>query len=85
MDVVLDDGTAIVAGGVVQPGDPVTIAIEDFNAKGGDQYPFRGAPFTTIGLTYQQAISDYIVDGLGGVIGTADYPAGGEGRITQLP
>jgi 5'-nucleotidase/UDP-sugar diphosphatase len=85
LDVVLDDGTVIVAGGVVQPGDPVTIAISDFLAKGGDQYPFRGAPFTTIGVTYQQALSNYIVNGLGGLISAADYPEGGEGRITNLP
>ncbi len=81
----MDDGTVIVAGGVVQTGDPVTIAISDFLAKGGDQYPFRGAPFTIIGVTYQQALSNFIVDGLGGLISAADYPEGGEGRITNLP
>jgi 5'-nucleotidase/UDP-sugar diphosphatase len=85
LDVVLDDGTVIVQSGVVIPGDSITLAIEDFLAKGGDQYPFRGAPFTTTGVTYQQALSNYIVDGLDGVITAADYPAGGEGRITRLP
>ncbi len=85
LEVTLDDGTPIVAGGAVVPGDPITIAIVDFLAKGGDQYPFRGAAFTTIGVTYQQALSNYIVDGLGGVISAADYPEGGEGRITELP
>ena len=30
-------------------------------------------------------IANYIEDALGGSITTAAYPAGGEGRITQLP
>jgi len=85
LDVELDDGTDIVIGGVVQPGDPITIAIVDFSAKGGDQYPFRGAPFTTIGVTYWQALNNYLEMGLGGSITAADYPEGGEGRITNLP
>jgi 5'-nucleotidase/UDP-sugar diphosphatase len=85
LDVTLDGGTPIVAGGAVVPGGPITIAIADFLAKGGDQYPFRGAPFTIIGVTYQQALSNYIVDGLGGLISALDYPEGGEGRITNLP
>jgi 5'-nucleotidase len=87
LDVTLDDGTPIVVGGVVQTGPPVTIAIVDFLANGGDQYPFRGAPFTTVGVTYQQALANYIQDptGLNGLISAADYPEGGEGRITNLP
>ena len=85
LDVELDDGTPIVIGGVVVPGPGVTIAIVDFSAKGGDQYPFRGAPLTTIGVTYQQALSNYIQEGLGGLISAADYPEGGEGRITNSP
>ena len=48
-------------------------------------YPFRGAPFTTLGVVYQQALFNYIVDGLGGVISAAQYPEGGEGRITTTP
>jgi 5'-nucleotidase len=38
-----------------------------------------------VGFTYQQALSNYIQDGLGGLISAADYPEGGEGRITELP
>ena len=85
LDVTLDDGTPIVVGGVVQAGDPIDIATIDFSARGGDQYPFRGAPFTTLGVSYQQALSNYIQDptGLNGLISAADYPEGGEGRITQ--
>jgi 5'-nucleotidase len=85
LEVVLDDGTQIVTGGTVVAGPDLTIAIANFLAGGGDQYPFRGAPFTTVGFTYQQALSNYIVDGLGGLISAADYPEGGEGRITELP
>jgi 5'-nucleotidase len=81
-EVVLDDGTVIVQNGAVVAGAPaVAIATNDFSARGGDQYPFRGAPFTTLGVTYQQALSNYVQDGLGGQITAADYPAGGEGRI----
>jgi 5'-nucleotidase len=82
----LDDGTYIVQNGAVVPGAPsVNIATNDFSARGGDQYPFRGAPFTTVGITYQQALFNYIVDALSGLITAADYPEGGEGRITQQP
>jgi 5'-nucleotidase len=83
--VVLDDGTPIVASGAVVTGDPINIAIVDFLARGGDQYPFRGAPFTVLGVSYQQALFNYIVGPLNGEISAADYPEGGEGRITVTP
>jgi hypothetical protein len=71
-------------GGALAAGAPaVNIATNDFSARGGDQYPFRGAPFVTFpGVTYQQALSRFIQENLGGVITAADYPEGGEGRIT---
>ncbi len=89
-EVVLDGGTVIVSGGAVVAGPDLTIAITDFLARGGDQYPFRGAPFTNVGVSYQQALFNYIVgatgDGaLGGLISAADYPEGGEGRNSELP
>jgi 5'-nucleotidase len=68
---------------VVDGAPAVDVATNDFSARGGDQYPFRGAPFVTLpGVTYQQALSAYIQEALAGVIGAADYPEGGEGRIT---
>lgn len=70
---------------MVKAGDPVNIVIVDFLARGGDQYPFRGASFTNLGATYQQALANYLVDGLGGEVTSADYPVGGEGRIVELP
>ena len=85
VNVTLDDSTVIVSAGAVVAGPPLTIATIDFNARGGDQYPYRGAPFTNIGVTYQQALANYIIDGLGGLISATDYPFGGEGRIIKLP
>ena len=83
-EVTLDDTTAIVTGGNVVAGADLTIATIDFLARGGDQYPYRDAPITLLGVSYQQALSNYIQDALGGTISAADYPEGGEGRITAL-
>ena len=85
----LDDGTDIVTNGSVVAGADLVIATIDFLARGGDQYPYRDAPITLLGVSYQQALSNYIqaavVDGgLGGTITSTDYPEGGEGRITAL-
>lgn len=85
VDVALDGGDVIVAAGAVLPGPDMTIATVDFLANGGDQYPFRGAPFTRVGATYQQALANYIEHGLSGTISAAGYPEGGEGRIVELP
>ncbi|MEW6650040.1 MAG: 5'-nucleotidase C-terminal domain-containing protein, partial [Chloroflexota bacterium] len=85
VSVTLDDGTVIIADGSVVPGAALTVATIDFLARSGDQYPFRGAPFTTVGVTYQQALQNYIQGGLGGLVSAAQYPEGGAGRITRLP
>ena len=85
VEVTLDDGTPIVENGAVVDGAPsVDIATIDFSARGGDQYPFRGAPFTTLGVTYFQAVLEYLVQDLNGLVTAAQYPEGGEGRITRL-
>jgi len=85
MDVTLDDGTSIVVDGVVADGAPsVNIATIDFLARGGDQYPFGGVPFITLGTTYFHAVLDFLTEDLGGTITAADYPEGGEGRTTRL-
>lgn len=84
VDVTLDDGTPIIDNGAVAAGAPdVDVATIDFLARGGDQYPFGDVPFTTLGTTYFQAVLDYLVDELAGEITAADYPMGGEGRITE--
>ncbi len=84
IDVTLDDGTPIVVGGVVQPGADLNVAVVDFTARGGDEYDWGDGVFTVLGISYQQALEDYIVEELGGVISAADYPEGGEGRITRV-
>jgi 2',3'-cyclic-nucleotide 2'-phosphodiesterase (5'-nucleotidase family) len=80
----LDGGTVLIFDGAVVPGPALTVATIDFLARGGDQYPFNGAPFTTLGVTYQLALENYLVYGLDGLIQEADYPEGGEGRITRI-
>lgn len=81
--VILDDKTRLIENGVVlvEPTYTLAIATTDFLARGGDQYPFRDLPYTRLYITYQEALSNYIRQGLGGVIKAADYPAGGSGRI----
>jgi len=84
-EIILDDGTALVQDGTVVEGAPsVNIATIDFLARGGDQYPFRDAPFTSLGVSYQQALSNYIATALAGQISADQYPEGGEGRISQV-
>jgi 5'-nucleotidase len=86
LSVKLADDTFIVEDGdVVGSAPSVNIAIVDFLARGGDQYPFRDAPFISLGVSYQQALRNYIQDGLGGDITDIDYPEDGEDRITELP
>jgi hypothetical protein len=81
-DVQLNDGTWIVRDGAVVLGAPsVNIATIDFSARGGDQFPFRGAPLISVGVSYQQALANYITDGLGGVITAAQYPTDCEKRV----
>ena len=81
--VVLDDGTPLVWDGVVLPVRNVNIATNSFTAGGGDQYPLGDLPFFRIGLSYQRALFNYIVQRLGGSIDAASYPEGGEGRIRR--
>jgi 5'-nucleotidase len=77
----LNNGTYIVEDGAVVLGAPdVAIATIDFMARGGDQYAFPPRS-TTLGVSYQQALVSYIANALGGVISSAGYPEGGEGRI----
>lgn len=83
--ITLDDGTAIVQDGAVVEGAPaVAAATIDFLARGGDQYPFGDKPFTSMGVSYQQALSNYITEGLGGAITAAQYPEVGSGRTTTV-
>ena len=74
----------VVSDGSVVDGANMTIATIDFLARGGYEYAYRGAAFTTVGVSYQLALANYIIQVLGGTISVADYPEGGEGRITEL-
>lgn len=80
-ELVLDDGTVIVTGGVTQD---VTVDLVglSFSLGGGDAYP--AVPFVNLGISDQQSLQSYIEDGLGGSVTGAQYPRGGEGRITIL-
>lgn len=74
--VTLDDGTVVVDAGAVVSGPAITLATNDFTAAGGDLYPFNGVPFTRIGVTYQQALANWIAEpaGLGGALTATRYP-----------
>ena len=81
-EVTLDDGTQIVRDGEVVAGDPVALATVDFLADGGDCYPLGDITFTRLGVTYQQALADYIAEDLGGVISAEQYPVDGGHRVS---
>ena len=51
--------------------------------NGGDQYRSATAPAPTW-ASDQQSLATYIKDGLNGTISAAQYPEGGEGRITVV-
>jgi 5'-nucleotidase / UDP-sugar diphosphatase len=78
---VLDNGIEIVRNGeVVADAPAINIATINFlantqaNGLGGDAYPFRDRMFTGVGVNYQQALYNYIVEALDGQITAADYP-----------
>lgn len=80
-ELVLDDGTVLVTGGVTQ-NVTVNIVGLNFSLGGGDAYP--AVPFTNLGISDQQSLQNYIEDDLGGTVSAGEYPRGGEGRITIL-
>lgn len=83
VSITLANGTAIVANGQVVTNAPnVSLATIDFLARGGDQYPLADKSFTSLGVTYQQALKNYIEAELGGMITATQYPESGSGRIT---
>ena len=85
VDLVLDGGTVLVENGVATGAlATISVATNDFTLRGGDGYPFDGVAFTVLPVTYQQAFERYLVEDLGGVVTAAEYPVGGEGRITPV-
>ena len=87
--ITLDDGTRIVDDYAVVSGAPTVAAVTaDFSARtgsdpvfGGDRYPLRDLPFTRLGVTYQQAVIDYVTQALGGAITAADLDESGRIRL----
>jgi 2',3'-cyclic-nucleotide 2'-phosphodiesterase (5'-nucleotidase family) len=59
------------------------VATIDFLARGGDGYDFGGLPFTTLGVTYEQSMLNYLSGPLGGVITDAQYPNAVDTRVIQ--
>ena len=92
--VTLDDGRVLVRDGRVVEGAPsVAVATIDFlvtpreNGLGGDGYPFvvNGNDFFVLNdVTYQDALLEYLTDGLDGFVSAERYPETGEGRITRI-
>lgn len=81
----LANGAMIIENGMVLPDAPaINVATIDFLAKGGDQYPYGELEFTTLGVTYQQALFNYISNARNALITAEDYPEGGNARILNL-
>lgn len=83
VSITLDDGTKLVADGLVVAGAPaVTLATIDFLARGGDGYPFQALGLSFENgvnyLTYGEALDRFVSlptdqGGLGGVVTAARY------------
>jgi 5'-nucleotidase len=94
-DVTLSDGRALVKDGAVVANAPtVTIVTNQFTAEGGDNYPtFEKLTKTGFGVSYEQALYDYLLSFPKNSAGLPEVPASdvryskttGEGRFTWLP
>jgi 5'-nucleotidase len=65
---------ATIPGGFPDPAATFDVATIDFLARGGDGYNFGGLPFTTLGVTYEQSMLNFLAGPLGGLITDAQYP-----------
>ena len=83
--VILSSGSVIVSNGVpVEGAAPISIAVPDILARGGDEYPLADLLFVNLGVSCQQALENFVIDGLAGVISAEQYPVEGQGRIVRL-
>lgn len=90
----LTDGTKIVTAGAVVSGAPtVTLVTTNFTAKGGDNYSMlKPLGYTNMGLTYEDALAQYLRTFPKNASGVPTVPASdvryakqtGEGRFTWL-
>ncbi len=88
LDVTLDDGTPLVVGGVPVAGAPsVNVAINNFNAGGGDQYPvLPDKPQVNLGAPTQTALAEYLASvGSVGADGTPYAPGVNERIFPIVP
>lgn len=76
------DGTVVIRDGQPVEGPDLVVATLDFLSRGGDGFPFATAG-VGFGVSYQQALRDFVAGGLEGEITGARYPAGGLGRIVR--
>jgi len=64
------------------------LATIDFTARGGDNFAALAAipdsRKTILGLTYQQALENYLTENLGGVVNAADIPNGEGVRVRDI-
>jgi 5'-nucleotidase len=71
-------------GGYQVPVDTAfNVATIDFLARGGDGYDFGGLPFTTLGVTYEQSMLNFLAGPLGSQITQAEYPNVVNTRVFQ--
>jgi len=81
LSAILSDGTVLIEDGMPVEGAPlVNVCVTSFHAGGGDQYFWfmDEIPFTSVGLTYQQALANYLQapvseNGLGGDVNADPY------------
>ena len=65
---------AALPDGFPDPATTFDVGTIDFLARGGDGYNFGGVPFTTLGVTYEQSMLNYLAGPLAGLITEAQYP-----------
>ncbi|WPJ97443.1 choice-of-anchor I family protein [Coraliomargarita algicola] len=91
----LNDGTALIIAGIPVPGTTVDLVLPSFNADGGDQYfryGFGAASYTsqdyiktTLGITDQQALQNYIASfGMAKVDSDTRYDSIPDGRVLAV-
>lgn len=87
VEISLEDGTLIYDEATsFLSSDTFTLGIYDFlGVNGGDDYPLTDLVFNDLNIGDQDALRSYLINELGGLISAADYPEGGEGRITAVP
>jgi 5'-nucleotidase len=74
---------AALPDGFPDPAATFDVGTIDFLARGGDGYDFGGLPFTTLGVTYEQSMLNYLAGPLAELITEAQYPNSVGTRVIQ--